>query len=137
MKQIQVISSCIFIVFLIISGSCKKKEICINLTANEWEVVKIKKEGASSYTKAKNSYVLKFTSKQTYSINLDVNECFGAYENRSCGNILIEPMGCTEVCCDTEFAQSLSILLPEMNQYYIIGDELILEGEGVIMLKEI
>ena len=116
--------------------SCAKKDIYIDLTSNDWEVVKIKKDGDSGYTKARESYILSFTSENTYAINLDVNNCFGDYDITSDGNIDFGHMGCTEVCCDSEFAQNLSLLFPKMTNYYGKGDELIFEGEGKIVLKK-
>lgn len=115
--------------------SCAKKDIYIDLTSNNWEVIKIKKQGESSYTKTGESYILSFTSENTYTINLDVNNCFGDYDITSNGNIEIGLMGCTQICCDSEFAQDLAQLLPKMTTYYGKGDELIFEGEGEIVLK--
>ena len=118
-----------------ITASCAKKDIYIDLTANDWEVVKIKKQGASSYTKAEESYVLAFTNEQTYTLNLDVNNCFGDYEIASKGNIDLGRVVCTMICCDSEFAQNLSQLFPNMTKYYGKGDKLIFEGEGEIVLE--
>ena len=116
--------------------SCAKKDIYIDLTSNNWEVIKIKKQGESSYTKTGESYILSFTSENIYAINLDVNNCFGDSEITSNGNIDFSHMVCTMVCCDSEFAQNLSQLFPKMTKYYGKGDELILEGEGKIVLKK-
>ena len=116
--------------------SCAKKDIYIDLTSNNWEVIKIKKQGESSYTKTGESYILSFTSENTYTINLDVNNCFGDYDITSNGNIEIGLMGCTQICCDSEFAQDLAQLLPKMTTYYGKGDELIFEGEGKIVLNK-
>ena len=117
------------------STSCAKKDINIDLTATTWEVVKIKKQGESSYTKAEESYVLTFTNEQTYTLNLDVNNCFGDYEIASKGNIDLGHVGCTMICCDSEFAQNLTQLFPKMTKYYGKGDKLIFEGEGEIVLE--
>ena len=54
--------------------SCKKENVNINITLNKWEVVKIKRQGESAYTKARKSYILEFTSDTTYSFILDVND---------------------------------------------------------------
>jgi len=120
----------------IMTTSCAKKDIYIDLTSNDWEVVKIKMQGESSYTKSGASYILSFTSENTYAINLDVNNCFGDYDITSDGNIDFGLMGCTEICCDSEFAQNLSQLFPKMTKYYGKGNELIFEGEGKIVLKK-
>jgi heat shock protein HslJ len=130
-----------FILWLILTGiiftSCAKKDIHIDLTSHEWEVVKIRYDGESSYTKAEASYILTFTNENTYAINLDVNQCFGSYEITGSGNIDIGQGGCTMICCDSKFAMQMLKLLPEMTSYYGQGDELTLEGEdGNIILKE-
>ena len=116
-------------------SSCKKENVNIDITLNKWEVVKMKKQGESSYSKAKKSYILEFTSDSTYSFIFDVNDCFGYYGLLSSGNIKIDIMGCTQVCCDSDFAVQLSQLFPKMNTYYGRGNELIFEGEGKIILK--
>lgn len=120
----------------LILSSCKKEDVNIDLTLYSWEVEKIKKQGEYSYTKANESYVLEFTSDTTYNLNLDVNNCFGHYEILSNGYIDISAMGCTEICCDSEFAEDLSHLFPKMTEYYGNGDELIFEGQGEIILKQ-
>lgn len=136
MKRIRLQLLLLALIAGMISTSCAKKDIYIDLTSSNWEVIKIKKQGESSYTKAGESYILSFTSENIYAINLDVNNCFGDYEITSNGNIDFGLMGCTLVCCDSEFAQTLSQLFPKMTKYYGKGDELIFEGEGKIVLKK-
>jgi len=115
--------------------SCKKENVNIDITLNKWEVVKMKRQGESTYSKANKSYILEFTSDTTYNFIFDVNDCFGYYEIISNGNIKISAMGCTEICCDSDFAVGLMQLFPKMNKYYGRGSELIFEGEGKIILK--
>lgn len=55
------------------------------------------------------------------------------YEIINSGNIMISPMGCTQICCDSDFAEDLSQLFPKMTEYYGKGDELIFEGQGEII----
>ena len=135
MKRIKLQLLLLALIAGMITTSCAKKDINIDLTTTNWEVVKIKKQGASSYTKVGESYILSFTSENTYAINLDVNNCFGDYEITSNGNIDFGLMGCTQVCYDSEFPQDLAQLLPKMTTYYGKGDELIFEGEGEIVLE--
>lgn len=125
----------IFIISLIclVILSCKKEDINIDMKSNKWVVIKMKSQGESTYTKASESYVLEFTSDTTYTLKLDVNICFGHYEIMNSGNIIISPMGCTKICCDSDFAEDLSQLLPKMTEYYGKGDELIFEGQGEIV----
>ena len=115
--------------------SCKKEDINIDIESNKWVVVKMKSQGESTYTKARESYVLEFISDTTYTLKLDVNNCFGHYEILNSGNIMISPMGCTKICCDSDFAEDLSQLFPKMTEYYGKGDELIFEGQGEIIFN--
>lgn len=128
------------LIFAIIVGlvmcSCKKEDINIDITSNNWEVVKIKKQGKSTYKKAKEVYVLEFINDTMYTLNLDVNSCGGRYEIVNNGNIIISAMGCTRACCDSEFAEDLLVLFSKMTEYYGKGNELILEGQGKIILKQ-
>ena len=57
------------------------------------------------------------------------------YEIINSGNIKISPKGCTEICCDSDFAEDLSQLFPKMTEYYGKGDELIFEGQGEIIFN--
>ncbi len=128
------------LIFTILVGlimwSCKKEDINIDIKSNNWEVVKIKKQGESTYSKTKESYILEFISDTTYTLKLDVNNCFGNYEIINSGNIKMNPMGCTEICCDSDFAEDLLQLFPKMTEYYGKGNELIFEGQGEIILEK-
>jgi len=115
--------------------SCTEENIDIDLTANSWEVVMIKESGQLSYTNTDNTYILHFTSDTEYNLSLDVNACFGQYVLPHQGDIEIQPMGCTKICCDSEFAEALAQLLPKMTGYYSKGEKLYFEGEGKIVLR--
>ncbi len=118
--------------------SCTKEEARnnnINITSDSWMVVKIKQEGANQYKETKKSYVLKFENDTTYTLRLDVNNCTGKYTILNKGNIHISSINCTEMCCDSDFAEELVQLLSEMTEYYGMGENLILEGQGEIVLK--
>ncbi|MEN8139193.1 MAG: META domain-containing protein [Bacteroidota bacterium] len=117
--------------------SCKKEDdkLTTDLIETSWEVLKIKKQGESKYTDAENTYVMEFTGKTEFELNLDVNTCFGDYELKSDDYINFKSMACTEMCCDSEFAMDLSKILLNITEYYKQGDELIFKGEGEIVLK--
>ena len=136
MKRVKLQLLLLALIAGMMTTSCAKKDIYIDLTSNNWEIVKMKKQGEYTYTKAEESYVLTFTNEQTYTLNLDVNNCFGNYEIANKGNIDLGYVGCTEICCDSEFAQNLTQLFPKITKYYGKGDNLIFEGEGEIVLKK-
>ena len=135
MKQRKFTILIIISLFLLIFISCEKEDINIDIMSNSWELVKMKKQGENSYIKANETYILKFTSDTTYTLNLDVNNCGGHYEILNSGNIDISAMGCTEICCDSEFSVDLSLLFPKMAEYYGSSDELIFNGQGTIILR--
>ncbi|MEA3479280.1 MAG: META domain-containing protein [Bacteroidota bacterium] len=119
----------------LMGSSCLKEDIHIDLSSNPWKVVKIKEDGKLSYTDTDSTYILRFSNDTEYHLNLDVNVCFGFYEIPDQGKIEIQTMACTEVCCDTAFAEELAFLLPGMTEYYSRSGELYLEGEGKIVLQ--
>lgn len=132
-RNIQII---IFVTAIgLILSSCKKQNSYIDITQNKWEVVKIREQSSFSYENANKRYVLEFNNNE-FNINLDVNNCFGKYQIISREEIEIESLGCTEICCDSDFAENLSHLFPKMTKYSRIENNLIFEGEGEIILKQ-
>ncbi len=134
----------ILIIFSISDWSCTKdnKYIDIDITEYKWEVVKIRKS-TFSYNYANEGYILDFLNNNDFSINLDVNTCRGIYDIKGDGLIEFGSLGCTEICCDSDFAVGLSALFLEMNEYYYTKDELYLVGKkenlgviGEIFLKK-
>jgi len=115
--------------------SCAQEDVDIDLTANPWKVVKIKKSGQVNFTNTDSTYILQFLSDSEYELSLDVNTCTGQYHNPNKGDIEIQAMACTEICCDTEFAGDLSLLFSKMKRYYARGNELHFEGGGRIVLQ--
>ena len=120
----------------LIMWSCEKEDINIDIKSNNWVVVKTMKQGEFSYSIAKENYILKFINDSIFDINLDVNSCQGKYNIVSNGNIELGLVACTEICCDSDFAEDLVQLIPLMTKYYGKGNELIFEGQGEIILKQ-
>ncbi|MEN8249563.1 MAG: BPTI/Kunitz domain-containing protein [Bacteroidota bacterium] len=128
----------ILILGILFAGvSCEKEMIDVDLTANSWKVEKIQRSGSSSFEATDSTYVLKFESDSTLSIGLDVNTCFGYFSIPQAGNIEISTLACTEICCDSEYAEALIKILRDVTDYYVKGDELHLEGDGKIVFKEL
>ena len=125
----------LMISFGLLGSSCMKEDIDIDLTSKHWKVVKIKNAGQLTYTATDSTYILRFSTESEFSLDLDVNMCIGLFEVPEQGSIDIQPMACTKVCCDSEFAEELAFLLPGMSEYYTRGDELYLEGDGKIVLQ--
>jgi len=115
--------------------SCQKEEYDFELTGTEWKVEKIKEDGDSFFRRTFKKYVFEFQSDSTFGFNLDVNDCSGYYQKAGMeGKIFFEPPSCTKKCCDSEFAEDLVRLIPQMTTYYRKGNRLFLEGRGEIVL---
>jgi hypothetical protein len=123
--------------FLLILLSCENDvyDTATDLTLNDLRVVKFRKQGDLSYASAENLYILKFLNDTTFEINLDINGCGGKYKIISNGNIELEPLYCTEIFCDSDFADDLIQLIPKMTKYYKKENEMIFEGQGKIVFK--
>lgn len=121
--------------FILIITSCEKEKVDVLLTNSNWEVEKYKLNVDGEYLSSSESYILKFGDDTGFSIFLDVNGCGGSYSVSANGDLVISQLYCTEVCCDSDYALNLIQLLPKMNSFYGLGDELVLEGEGKIILK--
>lgn len=121
----------------LVGTSCVHDDIDIDLTANSWKVMKMRKSGEVNFTETDSTYILRFLNDAEYTLSLDVNSCMGQYEIPNKGDIEIQAMACTEACCDTEFAQNLSLLFSKMNRYYARGDELHFEGRGKLVLQSL
>ena len=124
--------------FLIIFPSCEKENIDteIDITLNEWKVIKIRKQGELFYLSATESYIFEFINDTTFTFNLDVNSCGGQYKIISKGNIKLGCTYCTEICCDSDYAEELLQLIPNMTKYYGEDNKLIFEGQGEIILEK-
>jgi hypothetical protein len=57
-------------------------------------------------------------------MRLDVNSCGSTYKIYNENLIDIEPIYCTEICCDKPFADTLRNVLNIVKSYKITGDEL-------------
>ena len=125
-----------FIVFCLIVQTCQKEDVTIDLELNNWKVEEVKWSGQSNSVKTDSLYIIEFHSDSSLNLQLDVNTCFGKYFIQNIGEIEIRGMGCTEMCCDSEFAESLPSLFLKMTRYYGKGERLYLEGEGEIVLEK-
>jgi heat shock protein HslJ len=135
MKKRKHITVILIALLSLIMWSCEKENFDIDLKSSSWKLVKIKNQGDSSYTEASEIYILVFSDDETYTLSLDVNTCFGDYEIINNGKINISAMGCTEICCDSEFAENLISLLHQMTRFDEKGNELIFEGNGEIIFE--
>ena len=137
MKQKKFPILIIVAIFGLMLFSCVKEDIYVDITLNKWKVEKIKKQGEMVFIKTNESYILEFINDTIYTINLDVNHCGGKYKIITSGTMEIEDTYCTEICCDSDFAEDLVQLLSKTAKYFGKGNELIFEGDGeIVFIKD-
>lgn len=118
--------------------SCEE-DLDIDLQEKEWVAVKMKKDDAATYDRPDADYILTFDSDTSLTIVLDVNTCFGIYSIPENGTITLEQgIGCTEACCDSEFAETMVNCFSAITSYYGQGNRLVFENsEGSeVVFKE-
>lgn len=119
--QLAIISLIALVLF-----SCDKSENHIaDDMYNTWEVIDFMSIESVSY--AKNSDVpilITFEQNEIYQLNLDVNSCSGSFVLADDGNIEISVPGCTKMCCDSDFSNKVTTMLPQVTSYTIEGNML-------------
>lgn len=106
-----------------------------NPAGQRWQVRSLL--GPDYARSATEVYVLDLSDAASFSLALDVNACGGSYTTGPRQNIRFE-LGCTEVCCDSPFAEALAGLLGRAERYGWQGGELnLLAGEERIVLRAV
>ncbi len=126
----------VFQVFLILLGSlvfsaCLKEPHTI--TSHDWEFKTIHKPNGERKGTGKK-YTLTFTGPASFSYNTDVNSCWGNYISGPHDHIDFSMPACTEVCCDSEFAQLIGQYLYQVTYFEIRGRNLNLKGPGGLQI---
>ncbi len=123
------------LVILLSASECGKKTV--SLAATQWKVLELRQPNATNTLLPTKTYVLEFRDEKSLNLRLDVNNCIGNYEKTDDGKITFTPLGCTKICCDTEFALTLTQMLSSLHTFELKKDTLSLKGEGYIILKRI
>lgn len=105
-----------------------------NLTGTKWKLKNIRPMKAHNAQGTRKTYLLEFPTNDTYYLKLDVNNCGGTYEIKSAGSIHFKEMACTELCCDSPYANRLAQLIREITNYEMRGNFLLLRGNSEILL---
>lgn len=116
----------VLVVILMISTSCKKDDSTAVVTLyNTWEVKEFISILSVNYPKdPDNKLLLTFNEGETYQLKLDVNTCSGKFESNVENLIEIDFPSCTEACCDSDFSNKFTALLPSVTTYSIKGNTL-------------
>jgi len=128
------IANIILLTALILTSACLADKTAQSLEG-DWRVVSMQTTGLAS-DNAPADYILQFGEDGNLNLRLDVNNCSGRFNTFNDSSLEIEPMGCTRVCCDTPFAERLTLALSEMEHFAIQGKRLTLHGaNGIIVAR--
>ena len=139
----------IVIIFLIIlSNSCKKDLTNeTDIIKYSWKVKSIiidnKKTKAPKKTyhgekiSNSNAYKLIFNNDSIFYLHASINNLQGKYKISKKGEISIDSIYSTYVCCDNDFDNNLISIISSIISYKVLGNTLILKGEsGEVELKK-
>ena len=87
------------------------------LLNSTWRLEKFNGELIDHEKYGQEAFILQFRNGIQYSFSLDVNACGGSVTTDNKGAITFEMPGCTEMCCDSEFAMQIINALPKVEKY--------------------
>lgn len=125
----------LFLWAVVIMSSCRKEMVDPADLLGKWQVVSIRENNTATVQSAEKTYVLEFKPNGSFTFQQEVNKCFGSYLVPEPGQISLLDIACTEICCDSEFAQSTTRLLSGVKTYAIKKNKLTLSSDGEIKLK--
>jgi len=115
-----------------VSGEYLQAQIDTTLIGN-WALIKHSQSGVDTTLKV-GSFFLQFDSERI-SYNLPVNRCYGYKWRVKEDTIIINPEGCTEVCCDNRYG-NIYKRINYNGKYLISGNELeIRNSNGIFYFK--
>lgn len=117
---------------------CTKEQKTYPLNDTEWEVWSITAPDNDFILIAPTPYPVNFHKDNIFNIRLDVNSCGSTYRLEAENNIYIDPIYCTLVCCDSDFANTLIDILKDVNSYKITGEDLeLFSPDRIINLRKV
>jgi len=119
MRKTLIQISILIILPLLFSCEKDKNEIAEDIY-NTWEVVDFMSIESVLYAK-NNGFnpTIEFKRDGSISVRLDANSCFGNFEIAEGDAIEIGELGCTKICCDSDFSNKFSIMLSRVESYSI------------------
>ncbi|WP_430409017.1 DUF6438 domain-containing protein [Kordia sp.] len=78
-----------------------------------------------------NDVILTIKSATEFTLKLDKNNCFGTYSIVGNGNIQLSNLGCTEMCCDSEFSMAVTRALYKVSKIKFDKEYATLSGDTV------
>ena len=132
-------SGIILLLFVVSVSSCNKDEKkSANDIYNTWEVKEFLSVESVLYSKEKNyNPIVEFRRDGTIKISADVNSCFSSYTLISDSGILISEVGCTKICCDSNFSEKFITMVSQVESFSLENNEmkLFIPGWGFIKME--
>ncbi len=100
------------------------------ILSNKWQVTELHLTNPDTTIVPDEEYILIFNPDNTYSINLDINNCFGDFKVTGKDKIEIGSGGCTEACCDSDLAIEIFEKIMASDQYFVSNNDLNLSSDG-------
>lgn len=126
---------------LVFLSACKDKDDnSKDALIGKWEIQEFMSVESVLYMKDDDfSPVIEFKNDGTYELQLDVNECSGNFDYGENETIGISEVGCTYVCCDSDFSEKATAMLFQVESFTVQQDELELHvpGWGWLVLKKV
>lgn len=111
--------------------SCTKDDEIANDIYRSWEIVDFMSIESVAYPKNNNyNPVIQFHDDGKFTLQLDINSCFGSFNLLLGNNIEISEVGCTLVCCDSDYSEKVITMLPQVTSYSINANQLKLNVPG-------
>ncbi|QHI35834.1 hypothetical protein IMCC3317_11820 [Kordia antarctica] len=118
------------LVFTLISCDATTKEFI----GTSWKVTELTESGKT--VGVTNAVILTIKSDTEFTLKLDVNNCFGTYTITGNNKIKLSNLGCTEMCCDSDFSMAVSNALYKVSKVNFTEDRATLSGTNVTIQFE-
>jgi len=120
-----VFKTLILIFFFVLVACNKEKDIVLS---NEWIAASITYENGDFIT-PNSEYFFILDNKNKFTLRLDINLCWGSVHFRKKTVDFKNGIGCTQACCDSEFAIALINNLENTKNWDIVENQLILKND--------
>ena len=119
-------------------SSCHKEPEISSIEGTKWKVLSITAPDRKYILISPTPYLVSFNKDNIYNMRLDINSCGSTYNVKDENKISIEPIACTEICCDKAFADTLLNILIKVTGYNISRGSLeLISSNRIINLTKV
>lgn len=119
-------------------SSCHKEPVTSSIEGTKWKVWSITSPDRKYILISPTPYQVSFNKENIYNMRLDINSCGSTYLVEDENKITIEPIACTEICCDKAYADTLLNILTKVTSYNISKGSLeLISSNRIINLTKV